>query len=70
VTRPALLATSPADELAAIQGDLYAIARDLAAIVAKADPASEVFARASIAAHWVRIGALHAGGREKKGATR
>jgi hypothetical protein len=65
VKRTPLLAPSPAAELAAIADDLRGIARDLDAIVKAADPASEVFARASIAAHWVRVGAVHAGGREK-----
>jgi hypothetical protein len=65
VKRLPLLSPSPAAELAAIADDLRHIAEDAERIAGELGEEHRDWARARLAAHFSKIAALHAGGREK-----
>jgi hypothetical protein len=65
VKRVPLLAPDPSAELAAIADDLRHIAEDAERIAGELGEEHRDWSRARLAAHYARVGALHAGGREK-----
>jgi hypothetical protein len=65
VKRSPLLQVDPAAELAALQDDLLHLAEDAERIAGELGEEHRDWSRARLAAHYARVGALHAGGREK-----